>query len=196
LIKRYKDRPPATIADISSALFEVQSRIHDEMSVQLYIQVPAQSAKYYEPDEPPFGDIVFDRFSSASGDVIEAGNCLALERYTACVFHLMRVMEVGLKALASKLGITYAPSWEAYIKQIKTILESDWKAKPLDLQTAQPLYRDLVGDLHLVKVAWRNPTMHIVNNYGKDEAVKIYDCVRQFMVRLSEGGLHDTFYVP
>lgn len=36
-------------------------------------------------------------------DIAEAGKCLALDRNTAAVFHLMRVAEVGLRALARKL---------------------------------------------------------------------------------------------
>ena len=39
-------------------------------------------------------------FPGASFDVTEAGNCFAFERFTACVYHLMRVAEFGLvKAL-------------------------------------------------------------------------------------------------
>src|SRR4051794_4802873 len=40
-------------------------------------------------------------FPSAMPDVLEVGNCLAAECNTAAVFHLMRVAEVGLRALAS-----------------------------------------------------------------------------------------------
>ena len=49
---------------------------------------------------------VFNAFPSANNDILEASNCLALERGTATVMHLMRVAEVGLKALASALGVT------------------------------------------------------------------------------------------
>ncbi len=42
-----------------------------------------------------FGDKVFDCFPSANDDIFEAGACLAFERPTACVMHLMRVAEAG-----------------------------------------------------------------------------------------------------
>jgi hypothetical protein len=61
---------------------------------------------------------------SASFDIEEAGKCLAFDRGTATVMHLMRVLEVGLKALAKVLQIAYAPSWDSYIKKINTILET------------------------------------------------------------------------
>ncbi len=193
VIERYGAKPPLNADDICNALFDIQSRIRDELSLRLYVQVSSHLAKHYEPKSPPFGDLVFNQFGAAAEDVIEAGNCLALERSTASVFHLMRVMESGLKTLASELGIPYAPSWESYLRQIAAVLESDWKSKPADVRAKQPFYRDVAGDLQLVKMAWRNPTMHIVKNYSQDEAVRIYGCVKQFMVRLAEAGLHDAY---
>jgi hypothetical protein len=38
-------------------------------------------------------------------DISEAAQCLALNRPTACVFHLMRVMETGVQILGNRLGI-------------------------------------------------------------------------------------------
>jgi hypothetical protein len=48
-----------------------------------------------------FGNEVRTAFNSAAPDMIEAGNCLAAECNTAAVFHLMRVAEIGLRALAN-----------------------------------------------------------------------------------------------
>ena len=62
-----------------------------------------RNVPYYET-RPLFGPDVFNNFSSANDDIDEAGKCLALGRGTACVMHLMRVLEVGLAALASALG--------------------------------------------------------------------------------------------
>ena len=53
-----------------------------------------------------FGDDVARAFPSSKGDIDEAGKCLALDRGTACVFHLMRILEIGLQLLAAKLGIS------------------------------------------------------------------------------------------
>ncbi len=174
-----------TLPKMLKALEETQQRIWDELNERTYVQIPVGSAMYYEPSTPPFGQKVFDQFSSAIDDVREAGNCLALERSTAVVFHLMRVMEAGLKVLAKELGIAYAPSWESYLKQIAIAVEGDWKSKTAAEKARQPLYKELAGDLHAVKIAWRNPTMHIVKKYTPDEAMQVYNCVRQFMQRLA-----------
>lgn len=176
---------------LQSALAELQQRMCDEMKARIYLQVSLDKSKYYGPSVPPFGQKVFDCFPSAIDDVAEAGNCLALDRNTAVVFHLMRVMEAGLKVLASELGIPYAPSWESYLKQITSVVDGDWKSKPATLKKRQPLYKDLAGDLQAIKISWRNPTMHIVKKYGSDESEQIYSSVKQFMIRLAEAGLSE-----
>ena len=60
--------------------------------------------QYYEQPKL-FGDDVFENLPSANNDIFEAGTCLALERGTACVMHLMRVVEAGLKVLAAEIGV-------------------------------------------------------------------------------------------
>src|SRR5258708_19689687 len=65
------------------------------------------------------GEAVTDAFPSAITDIEEAGKCLAFDRNAACIFHLMRVMEVGLKALGQRLDINtaYKPGWEGILKK-------------------------------------------------------------------------------
>jgi hypothetical protein len=179
------------LSNLLKAMEETQQRIWDELSTRVYVQVPHERAKYYEPTSPPFGQKVFDQFSTAIDDVSEASTCLALERNTAAVFHLMRVMESALKVLANELGIPYAPSWESYLRQLNNLVETDWKTKSRDLRIKQPFYKEVVGDLQAVKIAWRNPTMHIVKSYGGEEAVQVYGCVKQFMTRLADAGLSE-----
>lgn len=103
----------------------------------------------------------------------------------------MRVMESALKVLAGELGIPYAPSWESYLRQLNSMVEGDWKSQSKELRSKQSFYKEVVGDLQAVKIAWRNPTMHIVKNYNSDEAMQIYGCVRQFMMRIADAGLSE-----
>src|ERR1700723_413509 len=125
--------------ELESDLRDLLGRVQDEMKLRVFLHIPVDKARHFEPANPPFGQDVFDRFPSAIDDVYEAGNCLALDRDTAVVFHLMRVMEAGLKVLGKELGIPYAPSWESYLRQIGTIVEGDWKSKTADERARQPL---------------------------------------------------------
>jgi hypothetical protein len=77
---------------------------------------------------PVFPQAVFDAFPSAQEDIEESAKCLAVDRATACVMHLMRAMEVPLKALANSLTIGQQNDWGAYIREIGKELESRLKA--------------------------------------------------------------------
>ncbi len=170
--------------EIKTLLKELRTRIFDELTERQFLYVAPDRVKFYT--EPMlFGKEVNDRLSAAIDDIEEAGKCLALGRATACVLHTMRVLEVGLKALARALNIPYAPSWESYLKQISDQIAVKHKNKTTKWKRAEKFYRDLSGDLLLVKQAWRNPTMHIDRKYGIDEAEQIFNAAKLFMQRLA-----------
>jgi hypothetical protein len=180
-------RKGITCGAYSDLLAVLVGRLHHEpLLIRAWALTPTEFS-YYEQKNPLFGDVVHSRFPSASDDIEEAGKCLAFSRGTACVMHLMRVMEVGLKALAKPLGIPYAPSWESYLRQINTKMAVEYKKKPLGWRKREPFFRDISGDLVTVKHAWRNPSMHVVRKYSPEEADEILRAVRRFMQRLADG---------
>jgi hypothetical protein len=174
--------------EIQSACNEVTVRMRDEMSLKQFFAIDSNHLMLFEPQSPLFGQDVFDTFPEANGDIAEAGKCLALQRGTAAVFHLMRVLESGLKKLADQLGIPYAPSWESYTSQLTSLLEGKNYGKLTDEQRKKiPFYRNCLGDIQSIKIAWRNPTMHIVNSYSLEEATIIFDTSKQFMKHICSG---------
>ena len=78
------------------------TRFEDEMSSKNCFIIPAGKEGFFDPVEPIFGLDVESKFSVMSEDIAEAGKCLALERSTAAVFHLMRVMEIGVQRLCRR----------------------------------------------------------------------------------------------
>jgi hypothetical protein len=155
-----------------------------ELSQRVVFFVPPDRSKYYS--EPyPFGERVFDRFPSAIADIEAAAKCLALTQGTASVFHSMRVLEVGLKALALELAIPYAPSWESYIRQITDRINDKHPNKSQDWKAKEGFFRDTLGDLTTVKISMRNPTMHIVRHYSPDEAEQVFIAAKGLMGRLA-----------
>lgn len=171
--------------DTLNLINDVTLRLEDELSGIALFGIK-RHAELYEPDTPLFGEAVADKFPLAIPDIEDAGKCLALEQGTACVFHLMRIMEVGLKSLANLLGIPYAPSWESYIKQIQDKIGEKHDRKGVDWKCDEPFFRDVLGDLQSIKICWRNPTMHVVRRYSPDEADQIFGTVRTFMKRLAD----------
>jgi hypothetical protein len=114
-------------------------------------------------------------FPAMEHDLIEAGNTFALDRFTACVFHLMRVMEVGLKVVAKALGVAYISDWGQCLRDIEKQCQ----------QLPDQFFRDASLYLRSVKNAWRNPTMHVEKRYSESEAERIFQSVQSFMVHLA-----------
>jgi hypothetical protein len=106
----------------------LKEAVFAELRTMLFFRMDEEKRTFFEK-ERLFGDNVGIKFPTASFDIEEGGKCLALGRPTACVFHMMRGMEVGLKALAKDLKIPYAPSWESYIKQIEANITARHKSK-------------------------------------------------------------------
>lgn len=172
-------------AELNHDAEDLNSRLEDELKHLMFKPVLPRYSKYYS-DKPLFGQKVFDKFPAAIDDVQGAGNCLALGEGTACVMHLMRVMEAGLKALAAGLKIPYAPSWESYLSQIQKKIDAKHKTKGVSWRRDEKFYRDVSGDLLTIKQAWRNPTMHIDRRYSQEEAEQIYLAVKPLLERLAD----------
>ena len=163
---------------------DIDRRLRDELTLVNLYALDENRIKYFAPAQVLVGQDVVDKFPLAVTDIEDAGKCLSFGQGTASVFHSMRVMEAGLKALAKLLDIPYAPSWESYLKQINDKIAAKHKDKTPEWKADEALFRDLAGDLQTIKIAWRNPTMHIVRRYSIDEAEDIFRAVRGFMTRL------------
>jgi hypothetical protein len=177
--------PNPTNSLIYPKVSAVQESIFIELGTISFMRVRAEMKQFVDGNYL-FGEAVNDKFPSTIKDIEDAGKCLAYELGTSCLYHLMRVMEVGLKTLAKSLNIPYAPSWESYLGQIEKKITAKHKTKGVRWKRDEPFFRDLAGDLHLIKITWRNPTMHIVRHYSQEEAEEIFRAVRAFMKRLSE----------
>lgn len=174
-----------TIKRFAECVADIDSRLGHELAlVKLYV-LDSDKSKYYEAGPGAFGTDAADCIPQAIPDIEDAGKCIALQQGTASVFHSMRVMEAALKSLAALLGIPYAPSWESFIKQIEEKISAKHKTKGIRWKRDESFYREILGNLQTIKIAWRNPTMHIVRRYSVDEAEEIYIAVRGFIKRLA-----------
>jgi hypothetical protein len=164
-----------------------------ELKEKLFLYIPPERAKFWPKQEHPhaFGDAVRQRFSSAGFDVHSAAIALATSQSTASVFHLMRVLEVGLAALGKEFGISLThTNWAPAIEQIESNIrgmhkDPVWKALP-DCKERQEFYAQAASHFAILKDAWRNHTMHARGKYTQDEAESIFETVKAFMQKLAE----------
>jgi hypothetical protein len=170
----------------------IENLADKQLRERTFFYVPLERAKYFrrEGELPLFGQSVADSFARATYDIREAGCCLGLARFTAAVFHLMRVLEVGLSALGTKFDVSLEhTNWGPAIEQIDSRIKGMhkdplWKELP-DCKEQQEFYSQAVSHFEVLKNAWRNYTMHRRAFYTEEQAEEIYNGVRGFMQKLA-----------
>jgi hypothetical protein len=193
LVEKRKANAPLTNGARAMECHVLMERIEDESNRLVLMRIPAERASRYDQPEL-FGKAVADAFPSVEFDVWEAGNCFATARFTASVFHLMRVLEIGLTAFAGIFKVPAAhTNWQNIIEQIEKHIRGmpsdpskapDWKAK-------QEFYSQVAHGFMFLKDAWRNYTAHARGKYVEEQADTILINVRAFMQRLADGGIKE-----
>ena len=161
--------------------------IKDEMtSSSIFFEIELDE-KHFVVDRHLFGEGVTKAFPSAVVDIEEAGKCLAFERNTACVFHLMRVMEVGLRVLGDTLKLPPSTNrtWDNILGKCDKEQAKPYAEQAPEWQTNGTFLAEATAMLRSVKDAWRNPTMHVEKVYTKEQAQDIWNAVKGLMRQLS-----------
>jgi hypothetical protein len=165
----------------------LQDVIDNELGDIVFGFLPPDRSSYFQQDEL-FGPEVNARFPSAVADIKDAGNCYAHGTDTACVMHLMRVLELGLKSLAKafKFKSDHA-NWGALIDQIETKIRDieKKKRKPRNWRADRQFYSEAAKDFRYVKDAWRNYAMHVHERYDGPQALSIMNHVRELMQHIA-----------
>jgi hypothetical protein len=171
-------------AELGRIAENLRNRIQDEFKDVLLLWI--EDAKYYRQDEL-FGDKVAKRFRKASFDIEESGTCFALNRHTACVYHLMRVAEWGLKAIAERVGYPDPrPRWEAVLTYIDSQLNKNRDEISALFKGDIEFIAGISTHMHAVNLAWRRRVAHVERTYIEEEALQIMTATKILMQHLSE----------
>lgn len=178
---------------LTSQVQAIERLAEKELKNKLFLYIPPERAKYWPLIAQPnlFGNEVANKFPSASFDIIESGQCLAASMSTASVFHLMRVMEIGLTALGKVFGVSLAhTNWGPAIEEIESKIRNmhvnpAWKGLA-DVKDQQAFYAKAAAHFAITKDAWRNHAMHAREKYTEEEAERIYVSVKAFIQKLAE----------
>lgn len=127
-------------------------------------------------------------FPSAEKDILAAVDLWALNHPTACVFHLMRILEHGIKVLAANLGKTFdVQNWQNILDEIESEIRNQSKTLPRGIAKSDRLkfLSEAAKEFHFFKDGWRNYVSHNRAIYDKHQARSVMDHVRSFMNVLS-----------
>ena len=189
IVSKWIDANPSIddpkIASIVTLVSELIGTVQKRLLDDLYFRI--------EPRHRPFYDQLLltkeaeIAFPSSVRDAVEAGRCFALDRWTACVLHLMRALEFPVTALAKALNLSmYSPNWEQILneaeREIRKITPAthgtNWKED-------EQFYSEAALHFRFIKNAWRNYAVHGHDTYDRHEAYEILTHVRSFMDHLA-----------
>lgn len=155
--------------DIELAIQALMVSFHEECARSYIVALEKQRAfdlhTLVESVETMFDPQIGSRFSPFSKvEIRESGRCLALERYTACGFHMLRAIEAEVRDCAMVLDRAKPPRRDLgdYIQTLKKY-GADSR---------------LVSVLDNIRSAERNPLMHPEDVLSQDDAVGLF-CIGQ-----------------
>jgi hypothetical protein len=181
------------IKRLEARLEDLQHKIEDDLKDRSFLYIPNERKAYFDQPEL-FGPDVKDRFPTANKEIREAGNCYAIGSHTACVFHLMRTVEHGARALVKNLRVIKTLprpvelcSWNDLITTLTGGLNAMAKGRRKSTKVADKseFYNHAVGQLRNFKDGWRNNVAHTRKMYQPGETKDIMDNTRQFMQHLA-----------
>jgi hypothetical protein len=173
-------------ADILTGLTNLATRFSDEL---VLFHIPSEHCELFDHVRNKIGEEVIARFPESLFDIEEGGKCLAVDRGTACVFHLSRVLHSALRYISNEarkhriecLDPSSTQLWNRWIDPIEAELGRERKRKTSEWSAVEPSYAKIVSHLRTVSTAWRSPTLQGERKYTVEEARDIFDVTCEFM---------------
>lgn len=134
------------------------------------------------------------RFPAIAPESDGAIICFAVDEYTACTFHLMRIAEIGLRALAHELAVVLPKDkplewglWGEIIRDTRKRADAILAGKPPGpgKDEAMAFYSRAVGHIEAFKYIYRDQTMHVRARFDRHQAASAMGHVREFMEGLA-----------
>jgi hypothetical protein len=207
-----QNKPLIAHAEISAMIAELRIRIDEDLQDRVFFCVtnPIKVQRFFKRSDglgntPPgylvwrnldevFDPAILQRFPGIGDDVVEVCQCFVHDCHTACVFHLMRVVEFGILKVA-KLADIQDPkaSWGAILDKLeKYAFKTKFAELPSKIQPHIGLIKNLLPKLHAIQHSWRNKITHVENKLiptdavDEDVALEIMNAVQAFMRMLAK----------
>jgi len=195
---RLNNIPNINYSEVAESVRVIISKTSNELELRSFAYIPFDKTQFFEQSEL-FGKAVKEASSEETNSEIKAaGNCLAAELNTAAIFHLMRVAEFGMRALARRLRVKVkrntidSAGWTEIINNIGGATAVRWKKLPKAKKARRKAtdflkFCEVAADeLNVFKEIWRNNVMHASGNYKESEALYVFERVKDFMQRLAK----------
>ncbi len=166
--------------------------VYSELKTKLFLFVQPHLAKFYDNHEV-LGDRATLAFPSSRNELWDASNCLASGLWTAAVFHSMRAAEIGVRALARSLEVSFPDKSVEQAEWAQLVDQADAKIKAFaqrprsdTREEDQRFYSTAASQFRYFKDGWRVRVAHARAVYSEDQAVKIFEHTRDFFETLAD----------
>jgi hypothetical protein len=179
-----------TLLEFSDGLKDIESRLADHLKFLKFFVIPEEQAILFEGADRLLKHRTAALFPSIWFDCEESAKCLCLSRYTASVFHTMRILEIAIASFAKRLGIADPVkatdrSWGVMLNKVRDGIDTKFpKSKRLPDTEGSQLEAIYVS-LDAIKNPWRNATMHVESVYTEEEARHILVCTSHLMDKMA-----------
>jgi hypothetical protein len=188
-----------TFRKYSDDLAVLQELVTSELESVYFGYIPIDKSAYFV-HPLPFGANVSGRFPSTRTDIDAGRICFAHGLYTAAVFHMMRVVEIGARALIKGLKAQkYLPyqlelcTWgqlHIAMQEGLKVLRVNHKST-IARKDRYEYFNEAAASFRYFGDAWRNSVSHTRKEYDEGVAKDIIEHTRQFMDKLSERLMDD-----
>jgi hypothetical protein len=165
--------------------------LYAEIKDKLFVFVPERRRKFFHPRNF-MSDGIKPAFPKGRIEMAEAGRAYAVGLFTACVFHSMRAVEIGLRAMAADLSVQFPfpleqADWEGMIRQIESKIAA-MKDLPKSAQKDQDqhFYSGAAIQFRYFKDAWRIRVAHSRGSYDETSALGVIEHATTFLQHLSK----------
>jgi hypothetical protein len=181
-------------------LRELRSDLMADLGSCYVVELPNKKLELLSELSLTWGRI-FAMFPLCERDARDAVECYVVGMNTACVFHLMRTTEHGLRAVANDRRIKTIGTrplelseWGQIIGELEKSVQDiqQWKAT-LAREAAHEFYNYALKELRGFNDGWRRHVSHTRSHpYSDDETAALIGHVQRFMHKISERITHNT----
>lgn len=177
--------------EFRSSLSYLQEHLHIEFKMINFLSITKESASLLGDEYSLFGEKVELLFPSIIYEARECAKCLALDRWTASVFHAVRCLEAGIRALCRHLGIADPTkgsdrNWSNIHRSINAVLDRQWPT-PQEKMKREYIECDKIrASIMAFQNPYRNETMHLDAIYDESQARHIIEMCKGFIQQIAD----------
>ena len=177
----------ATNRDVHYQIKALREAVDDGLRGQFLYRYPKAKADILVSWKQDWKTVIAF-FPDTETDIKAGVDIWALGHHTASVFHMMRVLEYGLGALARNVGRVFdIQNWYNIINEIEAAIKEEDKSLPRGSEKNERLHflSEAAKEFSYFKDGWRNYISHNKCTYDEHQARSVMEHTRHFMTILA-----------